>query len=315
MSSQSNLAVCSEINDSAMGCKPLAILSLFNCLSLDAVAVGLAWQCLFTNQFCQRWPQVYEIAILGLSIWLAYTADRLMDSRQLDRALPRTLRHEFHHRHHRRICLFWLIALVIDVGLVFYLATEAQLRIGVVAICLVLAYLAGIHFRPQRFSWQPSLPKEVQVGLVFAFGVSLNAWAFATEDAQASLVLAMLISAVMFSLNCLTVASAESSLDAQQGFPSAINRLPWSSQWLTPMMIAHSAIAMVFGVVNLIPMLIAICLSVSSVCLALALRYQRAIGEGGVTRMRFPQSTVSGLAADAATIVAPSVWLLSKFLP
>ena len=41
-----------------------------NLLSLDAVAVGVFWQFIFTIEFCGRMPAAYEVGIIGLSIWM-----------------------------------------------------------------------------------------------------------------------------------------------------------------------------------------------------------------------------------------------------
>ena len=314
MSFQSNSVVSNEADDSPARWSPAAVLSWINLLSLDAVAVGLVWQAVFTHQFCQRWPQGYENAILGLSIWLAYTADRLMDACRLDRSLLHTLRHEIHHEYHRRFCIAWLIALTINIALIVSQATESQLRVGFVAIGLVLAYLAGVHLRPRRLTHRNVLPKELQIGVVFAFGASLNGWASVSPDDRASLGLLMIMLAPLFSLNCLAVASLEAKLDAQQGFPSLVNRHPWSSRWLPSMLFTYAAITLVLGVMNWIPTLFAISLCLSSVGLFFAVRWQPRFDNAVTTRTESLRLAVSCLAADTVIIVAPSAWMLSSFL-
>ena len=71
---------------------------LINLLSLDAVTVGLTWQLVFTLQFFDRFPSLVESSIIGISIWLAYTADRILDSRRLLCELPHSSRHSFHRQ-------------------------------------------------------------------------------------------------------------------------------------------------------------------------------------------------------------------------
>ena len=161
-----------------------------NVVSLDAVAVGLLWQLLYTTQFCQRFPAVYELAIIGLSIWLVYTADRLFDAIRLDRTRPHTFRHRFHAAHQAQLTTIWFVALAVDTLLIVRFAHESQLRWGCSAIAIVVAYVTGIHLIRNASSW---FPKELQAGMLFAFGVSLPAWSEISANGFVALLASVLM--------------------------------------------------------------------------------------------------------------------------
>jgi hypothetical protein len=196
------------------------------------------------------------------------------------------------------------VALLTDTILIASAATEPQLRVGFIAVGLVLAYLAGIHFVPSPLSKNRHLPKEFQAGLIFAFGVSLNSWAHISSDHSFQLLLTTVITGILFALNCLVVASWESNTDSQQGFSSLVNRFPNASGrhrgWLQTGVLGYSGFALTLGIANVLPMRVAIFLCVASCCLYLVL-------------CNFPKthkSTPPGLRADAAIAIAPTLWLL-----
>ena len=114
---------------------------LINILSLDAATVGLTWQLVFTLQFLNRLPSVVESSIIGISIWLAYTADRILDSRRLQRELPHSSRHSFHHQFQILMCFLWILALGLNVILIARCTSDDQIKWGMVCLLLVFLYL------------------------------------------------------------------------------------------------------------------------------------------------------------------------------
>ena len=107
---------------------------LINLLSLDAVMVGLTWQLIFTLEFLNRFPHAIESLIIGITIWLAYTADRILDSWNLETNLPHTSRHYFHHQFRTPMCCFWTIALGFDVILIASFTHTVQIQWGLVCL-------------------------------------------------------------------------------------------------------------------------------------------------------------------------------------
>ncbi|QEF97596.1 hypothetical protein Mal15_16370 [Stieleria maiorica] len=235
-----------------------------NVLSIDAVTVGLVWLFVFTDQFCHRSPAGYELAIIGLSIWLVYTADRLLDSLHLDTTQSHTIRHLFHFRHRKTLGVAWVLILVLDAALIVSNATEPQLRWGCAAIAAVLAYVASVQFLKDSVR---RFPKELQAGMVFAFGVSLNAWVEAAADDVMSLVVSVVMTALVFTANCVTIAALECDVDRVQRFDSWVLRSPLAARVLPIALGLHASIVSGLGLAGIIPATIAFCLIASDVLL------------------------------------------------
>ena len=188
-----------------------------NVFSLDAVFVGLIWQAVFCREFLGRSPRLYESSIIGLAIWIVYTADRLLDSRRFDPHLKHSYRHFFHYEHRVRILAVWSIALVIAAGQIFVLATESQLRWGFLATALVAVYVVAAQ---RRVVEVPIIPKELQVGILFSFGISLVVWSELPSGAVLELLTSTLLAGCLFTANCLTIAIWEIDKDRSQGYSS-----------------------------------------------------------------------------------------------
>ncbi len=207
-------------------------------LSLDAVLVAVAWQQLLMLSFCDRsstWP---EMGALASTVWLIYVADRLLDAMRLDVTRPHALRHRFYFRHNRTFRLLWCLVFVANALLVTSCLPMPLLQNGLLLASAVLVYGAGVHFLPSEHSFPiaqcPSeeppikhrrmVTKEVQVGILFAFGVSLTVWTNANwlldHDLGRMLASSTIALAVLFGGNCILVARFERHLDRAQTFSS-----------------------------------------------------------------------------------------------
>jgi membrane protein YdbS with pleckstrin-like domain len=240
----------------------------FNQCSLDAVTVGLTWQLVFVIQFCGRFPTLAESSIIGISIWLAYTADRILDARHLRPDLPHTSRHHFHHQFRRPLSMIWKLALIIDVILIASFASLNQIKWGMGCLFLVTFYVLGI----QKSNWSiRRIPKELQAGCLFGFGISLVCWSADSETNLSPLFFSTLVAGFLFSVNCATVAYWERQLDAAQAFVSWTSR---RNSTLIPIAVALMVevvmtISLLFW--QAIPPFIAACLLTSTVCLAMTI--------------------------------------------
>ena len=241
---------------------------LVNLLSLDAVTVGLTWQLVFTLQFLDRFPSLVESSIIGMSIWLAYTADRILDSRRLQCELPHSSRHSFHYQFQTLMCFLWVIALGLNVILVTSFTHAAQIKWGMACLLLVFLYLLNA----QKNNWTVRrIPKEIQAGLIFGFGVSLVCWPAASQQITSPLLTATLATGSLFSINCATVAYWERQLDTAQTFFAWTSR---SNTTLAPIVFALVLeFALIFAVLyfDLLPTFITNCLLSSTSCLAIAI--------------------------------------------
>ncbi|WP_044302749.1 hypothetical protein [Rhodopirellula sallentina] len=230
------------------------VAALLSVLSLDAVLVAAAWQQLLMRSFCQRsasWP---EMIALSTTVWLIYVADRLLDASRLDRSRPHTLRHAFYLRHRRLFFAAWVAVLLADTFVVVRFLSPEVLRSGLVLAAAVLVYGAGVHFPSslvernlatdrnpatrRKFASKGfrrerrTIPKEFRVGVLFALGVSLTAWADRVFVAETvgdgatllSLGAATVGMAILFCVNCVLVARYERYLDEAQSFASIATR-------------------------------------------------------------------------------------------
>ena len=174
-----------------------------NLLSLDAVVVVIYWQSLFIKSV--HAPAHYAASlVLALTVWLIYTADRLLDSAQLQYA-PRTERHRFSLEHRRPLVAAFCLAAGLTAFLLPFLQTDVMVW-GACLAAVVAIYFLVVHFSPpllRRF-W----PKEYVVGLIFASGAALPAWA-AAQSGRTQMLLPVLLFAGLCTLNCLSIEARE----------------------------------------------------------------------------------------------------------
>ncbi len=92
---------------------------LFNILSLD-VAAGAIIASLFLAKFYNVAPSVISMISLGLTVWLIYTADRLLDVRDTQ-GKAASERHRFHKRNQKRLIYLLLLVITIDMTLIYFM--------------------------------------------------------------------------------------------------------------------------------------------------------------------------------------------------
>lgn len=288
----------------------IRIWHLVNLFSLDAVTVGLTWQVVFTLQFFDRFPSPSESSIIGISIWLAYTADRILDSRRLRCELPHSSRHSFHHQFQKLMCFLWVLALGLNVILIARCTSDAQIIWGMV--CLIIVFLYLLNAQQNTLTLQ-GIPKELQAGLIFGFGVSLTCWPSAPQTILVPLMTATLVTGFLFAINCATVAFWERQLDSAQMF------LAWTSRRNTTLAPIAFALALEFTIIfamlysKVLPIFIANCLISSTSCLAMTIFFHQR-HEGNRTDNRELSMTkspkVRELLADLSLILPPATLVI-----
>ena len=139
--------------------------------------------------------------------------------------------------------------------------------------------------------------KEVQIGLIFAFGVSLLVWSETTVEHGSPIAGAMLLAGLLFSLNCIVIACWEQGLDLEQGFASAAGSYPAIKRGVPRLLLMHLTGTLAIGLLGGIP---------PTMCLALvgsdALMY-------GIFVRNAPPLSLASLPADAAVAIPPAVCL------
>lgn len=164
-----------------------------------------------------------ETLSLASTVWLIYVADRSLDASQLDLSRPHTLRHRFYHHHAAAFRWAWATVLVTTTAVVVTRLPTDLIRAGILLSTAVLVYGAGVHFIPQASGSDARrkrrVSKEIQVGALFAMGVTLVCWSeIRLISSTGLLTIVTLFLAVAFSFNCRLVSHWEADLDRSQSF-------------------------------------------------------------------------------------------------
>lgn len=141
-----------------------------NLLSLDAPLVAVLWQLLFARCF-HAGVDATATALLVLSVWLIYAADRMLDAfSTAGIANARLPRHEFYRRHWRAVLPVWSAVFLLAAWLACTRLAAPLFERGVALAAIVALYFTFVHLL------QPAWPKELAVAVVFALGASVAAW-------------------------------------------------------------------------------------------------------------------------------------------
>jgi 4-hydroxybenzoate polyprenyltransferase len=135
---------------------------IVNILSLDVAVGAMICAAFFADLFTVTiLPQGF--ASLGLAVWLIYTVDHLLDARKLkDKAS--TMRHQFHHIHFKLLIALVIIAICIEMILIFFLRAQI-FRSGVVLAAMVVVYI--LLNRWIKYA------KEIAAAAIYCLGVWL----------------------------------------------------------------------------------------------------------------------------------------------
>ena len=111
---------------------------LLNILSIDVVLGSVCCAAWFANYFDVE-LRVYALLCLGLTVWIIYSADHLMDAVKI-KGEASTLRHKFHQQHFKPLIVVLLLVSIADFSLLFFIRAQV-LQAGIFLICIVIIYL------------------------------------------------------------------------------------------------------------------------------------------------------------------------------
>lgn len=182
-------------------------------LSLDAPAVAIAWQCLLANVAAVTLSG-YHVGLLGLSVWLAYSADRWIEGWRLTLQTVRTQRHYFFLRWRWPAFAVWIAVLVFGLGLALHRLTPREWVASLGLLAPTLVYLLSHQLLHRDHPWR--VPKEVCVAVIIALGSALYPAALAADGLLrlAGPVMLLLLLALA---NCLLISDWERAVDTQHG--------------------------------------------------------------------------------------------------
>lgn len=150
--------------------KLLKFYRLLNILSID-VALGAVCSGAWFAKYFDVQLRPYALIALGLTVWIIYTADHLLDAHKVKNEAS-TLRHKFHQTYFKTLVAFLVLACLLDFALLFFIRPQV-LHAGVVLICIVAVYLLLNR-------WM-SYIKEIAVAVLYCGGVMLPALSLETS--------------------------------------------------------------------------------------------------------------------------------------
>ena len=190
--------------------------SLLNHYSMDAPLIAMVWQLVIARCISID-LSLYHYLILGISVWLAYSADRFSEpSLPLSR---RARRYEIFKHHKTVFILCWSSSLL----LVFYCAArylEAHcilLGLPLFALCLGNFILCR---REARFGFASSWTKEFRTACILLLGCLFFPF-YETDLGFQELSWCWVLPFCLFLINCLSVSKWEWVEDEKR------NRLSW----------------------------------------------------------------------------------------
>jgi hypothetical protein len=146
-----------------------------NYLSLD-VACGAMICAAFFARILHVELRPYGLASLGLTVWIIYTTDHLLDAKRLNREAS-SQRHRFHQINFKQLLAALLVAVVVDLLLVFFVR-KPLLNWGMKLSVVVLFYLL--------FQRRLIVFKELVVSLLYSVGIFLPALSLTMRTISAS---------------------------------------------------------------------------------------------------------------------------------
>ena len=217
--------------------------------SLDAPVVAVVWQ--------HWWAQSqgtsltwHEDALLALSVWLIYLADRLADVFSHADYRHDTARHHFADEHRGRmrplvVGLFSTLSVMAPIWLKAH-----EFRMGLILLILTGTYFWAIHGWSHR-RWKAFLPKEVTVAILFTLGTSFFVQCRSSLMSVTTFVSLAAFGALCF-LNCALITRWESTERDIHDDSSLVNSFPQTVHFLPAGCVFLAVIAFVaFLVTNL----------------------------------------------------------------
>ena len=198
-----------------------------NILAIDTALIAILWQ-LSLARVLNTEIDWAASAVLGLSVWLTYVADRLLDVRSREKAALFSLRHQFAKRYRQALWYVWFVLLAINLLLATQL-TVLQLKNGSLLLIFCLLYTASNQKLSRHF-----FPKEICVALIYAGGVIIFMPVACPLGFFGVFTLLCL-------LNCLMIGAREKVIDAKMRVHSVAPLV--AERWLTPLALFGAGLA------------------------------------------------------------------------
>ncbi len=137
---------------------------LLTILSID-VALGAVCCAAWFAQFFNVTLNPFELVSLGLTVWIIYTADHLMDARKIKHRAS-TSNHRFHQRYFSILAAALIVTVICDGLLILFIRREV-FHAGIVLLMAVILYLC--------FNRRIGILKEPFIAILYCAGILLPA--------------------------------------------------------------------------------------------------------------------------------------------
>lgn len=214
---------------------------LLNILSIDVVLGAVCCAAWFADYF-EVELRIYALICLGLTVWVIYTADHLLDAIKV-KGEASTLRHKFHQEHFKELVTVLTVTCVIDFVLLFFLRTQV-LHAGIFLICIVVVYLLLSR-------WLMYL-KEIAVAVLYCGGVLLPALSLKESDIIGTDLFVLLSFFLTALINVIMFAWFDHALDIRDGNNSFSTK--FGKDFTTKLLILLFVLQVVFLAILLINM-------------------------------------------------------------
>jgi hypothetical protein len=182
-----------------------------NLLSLD-VAAGAACSALFFAQMFQIDVLPIGIFSLGLTVWIIYTCDHLLDARKV-KTRASTRRHLFHQVNYKWLVRVMCVAIIAD-GIIIIFIRRPVFIAGLFLAAAVAVYLVVHRYMP--------FFKEMFIAVLYTLGVLLPSLTL-TEVARQQWPMLVIVQFVLTALvNLLVFSWFDRERDARDGSVSFV---------------------------------------------------------------------------------------------
>ncbi len=158
--------------------KILRAYQLINILSLD-VAAGAMVCASFFAQILEVTILPHGLISLGLTVWIIYTADHLLDARK-SKQVAATERHRFHQRYFKVLVAIMILVVLIDASQIYFI------RSIVFVAGLWLSFFVMSYFLVQQ---RLGFLKELLAALLYTSGVLLIPFSVKSHLASSQILL------------------------------------------------------------------------------------------------------------------------------
>lgn len=186
---------------------------LINILSIDVALGAVCCAAWFAKAF-EVLLRPYALLALGITVWVIYTADHLMDAWKIKKEAS-TERHRFHQTYFKILLACLCLAVIVDLSLLFFI------RAKIIHAGIILAAVVGLYLLINR--WLGFL-KELIIAMVYCGGVllpSLSLRDYSLDVPEVLLVIAFFLTAL---INLLLFSHYDIHADRLDGYNSFVLR-------------------------------------------------------------------------------------------